>query len=452
MDNNNFDLIVVGAGPGGIEAALYASGMNLSVALISATKIGGRATWGSLVPSKVWLASAEKARSISSVEDFGFKSVEQGLQLDLDQLRKKVREQSSSTSERYMQKLNKAGVKIFFGTASIKDAQSIIIELNNGSHEELKARNIIVATGSGPRFTPDIKPNKDHIIAPKIAPAVVKIPDSLVMAGGGVTGTEYAYAFAALGTKVTIIQNGEQLLPRLDEEVSHLFENYLTANFPIKIVSGTKVSKMEQEGQVVKTTTIDGRHFESEYGFIAIGRNADLSFLGSLTDQLALNQDGSVHIDEFGQTSIEGIYAIGDVTGTPMTANRATMQARIAVEHMVKGGETILYPANFIEAVYTNPAVAQIGQMVKDDSVAIMIKKEYSELLKTNIRNQTAGFLKICLDKKSGLILGAAGFGDHMPDLMALIQVAMNNNISYEDLKKTPLAYPSVSELITNLD
>ncbi|KAA3630574.1 MAG: NAD(P)/FAD-dependent oxidoreductase, partial [Bacteroidetes bacterium] len=205
-------------------------------------------------------------------------------------------------------------------------------------------------------------------------------------------------------------------------------------------------------GQVVTTSTNDGQQFESEYGFIAIGRKADLSFLGQLSDQLALQPDQSIQIDEFGQTSIEGLYAIGDVTGTPMTANRATMQARIAVEHLIKGQETVLYPSNFIEAVYTNPAVAQIGKMVNDDSLAITIKKEYSELLKTNIRNQTAGFVKICVDKNSGLILGASGFGDHIPDLMALIQVAMNNNISYNDLNKTPLAYPSVSELITNLD
>ncbi|KAA3633228.1 MAG: NAD(P)/FAD-dependent oxidoreductase, partial [Bacteroidetes bacterium] len=248
MKKNSFDLIVIGAGPGGIEAALFASRKNLSVGLISATKIGGRATWGSLVPSKVWLASAEKAKSISGLEAFGFKSVESKLQLDLDELRKKVGEQSSITSERYVQKLHKAGVNLFFGKASIKDPQSINIELNDGGHTEIKARNIIVATGSGPRFTPDIKPNKDHIIAPKIAPGVEKIPDSLVMAGGGVTGTEYAYAFAALGTKVTIIQNGNQLLPRLDEEVSRLFEDYLTSNFPVKIVTGAKVTNMVQEG------------------------------------------------------------------------------------------------------------------------------------------------------------------------------------------------------------
>lgn len=452
MKIENFDLIVIGAGPGGIEAALLASKKNLSVALISATKIGGRATWGSLVPSKVWLASAEKARSFSTAGTFGFKTDDQSIQLDLDLLRKKVGQQSNSTSERYQQKLNKAGVNIFFGKANVKAAQSVNIELNDGTNKELKAQNIIVATGSGPRFTPEIKPNKDQIIAPKIAPGVVKIPDNMVMAGGGVTGTEYAYAFAALGTKVTIIQNGQHLLPRLDTEVSHMFEEHITTNFPIEIVTGTKVLTMEQDGQTVKTVTSDGQKFESEYGFIAIGRKPDLSFLGNLTDQLELNQDQSVKVDEFGQTNISGLYAIGDVTGTPMTANRATMQARVAVEHMINGTETTLYPANFIEAIYTSPAVAQIGNPEETDQSILAIKKEYSDLLKANIRHKTAGFLKISIDKNSGLILGASGFGDHMPDLMALIQVAMNNNITYKDLNKTPLAYPSVSELITNLD
>jgi pyruvate/2-oxoglutarate dehydrogenase complex dihydrolipoamide dehydrogenase (E3) component len=451
MVKDNFDLIVVGAGPGGIEAALYASRRDLSVALVSATKIGGRATWGSLIPSKVWLASAEKAQSLKTTDDFAFQPMDYLPKLDLELLRKKVGEQSGRASENYSQKLRDAGITTFFGTATLQGKQTVKVSLNEGSGISLSARNIILASGSGPRFTPDIKPNKDHIIAPKIAPGVARIPESMVMAGGGVTGTEYAYAFASLGTKVTIIQTGDQLLPRLDNEVSQLFEEYLTTNLPIQIITNAKVVKMEQQGLQVITSTQYNQPIKSQYGFIAIGRKADLSFLAPDGIKLELSPDQTIKIDQFGQTSQESVYAIGDVTGTPMTANRATMQARVAVEHILAGKETTLYPGFFIEAVYTNPAVAQIGNMDEDEN-AYTVTRHFNELLKTNIRSNTAGLLKLKISKKSGLILGASGFGVNMPDLMAVVQIAMNNNLTYSDLKTMPMAYPSVSELITNLD
>lgn len=450
MTQTNFDLIVIGAGPGGIEAALYAAQKNRSVALVSATKIGGRATWGSLIPSKVWLASAEKAQSMTDLEAFAFHTPEFSSKLDLDLLRKKVGEQSTIASNRYLSKLEQSGVVLFYGTATVQEPNLVKVEQMDGNTIDLTGEHTIIASGSGPRFTPDIKPNKDQIIAPKIAPGIKKIPDSMVMAGGGVTGTEYAYAFAALGTKITILQNSDQLLPRLDEEISHLFETHLTSNLPIEIKTQSPVTKMEQVKGKVMTHTRDGRTFESEYGFIAIGRKADLSFFDPGSVNIQLSAGDTVKINQFGQTSIPNIYAIGDVTGAPMTANRATMQARVAVEHIINGNGTTLFPGSFIEAVYTNPSVAQIGNM-NPDAESYFIKKEYKELLKSSIRNKTEGILKLKIDKKSNLIRGASGFGVHIPDLMASIQLAMNNNLTFQDLNTTPFAYPSVSELITNI-
>lgn len=451
MDQKSFDLIVIGAGPGGIEAALFAAKEQLSVCLVSATKIGGRATWGSLVPSKVWLASAEKADALRSAENFAFEPVTEIPPLNLDKLRKKVGAQSQASSDRYLQKLNEAGVHLLYGTAVLHQDKKVIVTKEDHDPVEIQGNHIIIGSGSEPMFKPGIKPNMDHIIAPKIASGILKIPESLVMAGGGVTGTEYAYAFAALGTRVTILQNSDHLLPRLDKEVSLLFENYLTSHYPIEIVTNASVESMIQTEQKVVTTTRDGRTFDSEYGFIAIGRKADLSFIAEESMKPRLTEGNTVEVNDFCQTSIPGIYAIGDVTGAPMTANRATMQARVSVSHILRGKESTLFPGAFIEAIYTSPAIAQIGDMSQEED-ALYISKSYNDLLKSNIRHKTEGFLKIKISKTSGLILGAAGYGDHIPDVMAVIQVAMNNNLLYHDINKLPLAYPSASELITSLD
>ena len=325
MDQKLFDLIVIGAGPGGIEAALVAAKEKLSVCLISATKIGGRATWGSLVPSKVWLASAEKADALKRTDDFAFEPVAEIPALNLDKLRKKVGAQSQGASDRYLENLNTAGVHLLYGVATLHEDKKVVIAKEDHAPVEIYGRHIIIGSGSEPMFKPGIKPNMDHIIAPKIASGIPKIPESLVMAGGGVTGTEYAYAFAALGTKVTILQNSDHLLPRLDEEVSLLFENYLTSHYPIEIVTNATVESMIQADQKVVATTLDGRTFESEYGIIAIGRKADLSFIAEESMKPQLTERNTVEVDDYCKTSIPGIYAIGDVTWAPMTANRATM-------------------------------------------------------------------------------------------------------------------------------
>lgn len=448
MSSAQFDIIVIGAGPGGIEAALLASKNGKKTALITATKIGGRAIWGSLIPSKVWLATAENAISISKASDFGL-NTSQEITLDMDGLRSRIKDQSSSASSRYEDQLKKANVTIYYGTAKLLKRKQVKIQQADLPETLISSDKIIISSGSGPLFFPNIKPNKDRIIAPKIAPLLTEVPTSILIAGGGVTGTEFAFAFAALGSQVTIIQGQSQLLPRLDKEVCQAFESHLKKQLGIKILTNTLVESMEQIDNKVVTKTQAGEKITTAYGFISIGRKADLSFLDE-DYKLALSSENMVVTDEFCQTSEEGIYAIGDVTGVPMTANRAMMQARIAVSHIMSGAESTQRWSHIIEAVYSEPPVASIGNM-NSESHTIIITKPISELVKPNIWGETAGFIKIKVDTRSGLIKGAAGFGKLMPEIMSLIQVAMNNNLTYKDIQKTPMAHPTFSELISEV-
>ena len=446
MSTLKFDLIVIGAGPGGIEAALYAAKRNIKTAIISATKIGGRATWGSLIPSKVWLASAENAQSIINASTFGFQNKETPV-LNMDVLRSRIKTQSSKAAQLYENRLVEANVDVFYGMAKVTGDKTVIIEKEGKETVVASAKHLIISSGSAPIFFPNIKPNKDHIIAPKIAPGIEKIPDSILIAGGGVTGTEFAFAFAALGSQVTIVQAQNQLLPRLDAAICQRYETHLREAFNINIIVDTKVSAMKQIGQKVVTTLDSGEVIESEYGFISIGRKADLSFLENPSD-LLLTPDNMVQIDEYCRTSQKGIYAIGDLTGAPMTANKATMQARIAVSHILHGAESTLLPAHNIEAVYSEPPVASIGNMNEEEH-AEFISKSLNQLVKPNIWNEAAGFLKIKIDTRSGLIKGAAGYGKNMPEIMAIIQTAMNNDIAYRDIYKIPFAHPTFSEILS---
>ncbi|MCB9303680.1 MAG: NAD(P)/FAD-dependent oxidoreductase [Lewinellaceae bacterium] len=448
MNSYQYDLVVIGAGPGGMEAAQYAGQKGLKVALVSNTKIGGRAVWSSLVPSKAWLALAEKIDGLRQLSGMGANA--KGYELDLGQLRQRIGEQSQLASGIRLKELEAAGVHFNFGNGKITATHTVKVSAESEPAYSLSARNIIIASGSGPRFLPDAKPNKNRIYAPKIAPAIPEIPKSLVVAGGGVTGTEYAYAFAALGSKVTVLQSGDQLLPRVDAEVAEAFRLYLERHYNITFHPGKAIRSMEQQGDKVVATTISNQTFEADYGFIAIGRTPDLSFFEPEVLPLELTASKMVAIDEFGRTNIPNIYAVGDITGTPMTANRASMQARVAVQHILEGDNRKLRPGYFIEAAYTNPPIAQIGDMQAEAGTEFIVRP-FNGLLKANMMGEAEGMLKLKIRKNDGHILGAAGFGAHFTDVLGIIQLAMNNDISFEKLRAIPLAHPSISEVISVL-
>ncbi len=446
MTEYTFDLIVIGAGPGGLEGALQGARNGFRVALVSNSPPGGRATWSSLLPSKVWLATAGKFDELKQLQYFGMSPVEGNP--DLDRLRERIHEQSRQAAARYGAQLEQQGIRFIRGNGRITGPGHVLVTDDNGQPTQLKGRNILIASGSGPRFLPELKPNKDHIIAPKLSPSLPKVPDSLIMAGGGITGSEYAYAFAALGSRVTVLHNGQQLVPRIDEEVSEIFERWLQNHYEISLHKGDAVKSMQQEGQQVLATTRSSHTYTAEYGFIAIGRIPDLSFYDPAGLPLELTPAGMVSIDEYSRTGIPGIYAAGDVTGTPMTANRATMQARIAISHMKHGTEGALQPGFFIEAAYTNPPIAQIGDM-RPESGHSFQHRRFNELLKANILSETEGLLKIKVDNRTNRIKGAAGFGAHMTDVLAVIQVAMNNDLPVEKIQSIPFAHPSFSEVVS---
>lgn len=446
MSNFQYDILILGAGPGGIEAALQAAKARLKVALISNAKIGGRATFGSLVPSKVWLTAAEKMDTFRHVEDFALKTTTPTF--EIKHLGQKIQQQSGAASDRYQLALQQAGVEIIHGKGwiveqnlvHIKDEQEQIIK-------GLTTRYIMIATGSEPRFLPELKPNGQRIIAPRLAAGLKELPKNLIMAGGGVTGTEYAYALAALGAQVTILQNSEHLLPRVDTEISEAFAKYLTQHYNIIIQKSDPVALMHQEGERVIAATVSGKKYEADYGFIAIGRSPDLSFFDP--EKYPIKLEGkAIAINNRCQTSIPNIYAIGDATGVPMMANRSTMQARVAVRHIAQGEKSDLFVSPIIEAVYTQPQVAQIGDMTASGRSDFIVKP-MNNLLKTNLLGKASGLLKIKVNKASNRIEGAAGFGIYMTEILSAIQVAMNAGLPYDSLSTIPLAHPSLAELLT---
>lgn len=446
MEKSNFDLIVIGGGPGGIEAAVMAAREGLKVAIVKNQRAGGRAVWGSLVPSKVWLKAAEAASTLRNGAYYALGA--QSARFDLENLKTRIAAQSESASGRYRDVLKDAGVTAVAGKGAILAPGKVRVEMEGRKIHLLDSRYIVVATGSEPVFSPDVKPLPPRIFAPRHAATLPELPQSLLVAGGGVTGVEYGYAFAALGIPVTILHNSTQLLPRLDGRIAAILEDFLQKRLHIQVYKRDAVKAVHLIENAVEAETNAGLRYKTDYAFLATGRAADLSFYDPNAIPFVLTPEKALAVDEFGQTSQPGIYAVGDVTGAPMLANRATMQARVAVKHLLNDGTALLRPKSFIEMAYTYPPVGQIGDMHRAED-AFFVEKHYSSLLKAHLEGETSGLLRIKVDDQTGLIRGAAAFGQQAAELLGIIQLAMHQGISYHKLRAMPMAHPSYSELLT---
>jgi len=446
------DVAVIGGGPAGLAAAKEAASLGAQVMLIEQDKPGGRALWHSLVPSKVWLHAANLLGTFSAAEEFGLTraSVSDNPAALLERLRKvKAREQEKDNAHFTM-----LGIEVVAGTAQFVDDHTLQITRNGGQTRFIRANAVILASGSVPIFPPDLKPDGQRILAPRFLSTLETIPGSIIIIGGGVTGSEVLYLFNRLGSEVTAITDIEDLLPRSDHDISQRLESILEQR-GVVFHKGVPVRSIENVGDDVEVYREDDRKFTAEYAFVAIGRKPDTTKLHLNATSVEVRPDGGVGVNDQCQTSVQHIYAAGDITGGPMLANRAAAQGRIAARTAVQGREHSYHPDWTVEVVYTQPEVAQVGlteSRAKDQGRDISIKKaEYSQNLKANISGHREGFLKIILDQGSGILQGAAAIGDHAGDLLTPISVAIRAGLSLDELSEIAPGNPTLSELIIEL-
>jgi len=454
LANEQFDVVIIGSGPGGYVAAVRAGQLGLKAAIVEKdTRLGGTCTLRGCIPTKQMLMSAHVYEQMQHAADFGVQASEIQLAFADVQKRKDKVVLKNSKGIEYLMKKNK--VTVFKGTGKLALPGKVEVTSADGKKEVLQAKNIVLATGSVvrpiPGFETDGKQvvNSDHILELK------DVPKSLIVMGAGAVGCEFASVYSRFGAETTIVELLPRLVPLEDEEVSAELERSFRKR-KIKSQLGTKLEKVEksESGVVVTGTDAKGQpvKLEAEMLLVAVGRMPYTEGLGLEGTKIKVDR-GFVQVDEYQQTGEKGVYAIGDIVPTPLLAHLASKEGIVAVEHMA--GQKDVRPINLRlvpNCTYCDPEVASVGlteAKAKEAGYDVVVGKfPFSASGKARILGEEEGFVKIVSEKKYDEILGVHIIGPHGTELIAEACVAMQLESTAEELGKTMHAHPTVSEAV----
>ncbi|MBV6480068.1 MAG: Dihydrolipoyl dehydrogenase [Ignavibacteria bacterium] len=446
---NQFDVIVIGSGPGGYTTAIRASQLGFKTAIIEKEQLGGVClNWG-CIPTKALLKNAELMNSMKHMQNFGITF--DNLNFDFEKIISRSRGVAdvSEKGVRYLMKKNK--IEVFEGAALFNKDKSLSV-LNKSGKEinKLSADHIIIATGARARTIGNINFDEEKIMSSTGAMIAKKVPQKLTIVGSGAIGIEFAYFYNAFGSEVTIIEMLPNILPVEDKDISDVVAKEFKKN-GIKILTETKTESVEIKNDKV-VTKVSGKNNEeliSDVVLIAIGVQGNIEKLG-LENIGVITEKNSIKVDKNYKTNVEGIYAIGDVIGPPWLAHVASSEGINCIEK-IKGMHVPDIDYSTIPGcTYCQPQVASVGlteKKAKEEGYDIAVGKfPFSASGKSRAMGDTAGMIKVIFDKKYDELIGAHIVGAEATELITEFVLAKSLEATHEQILKTVHAHPTLSE------
>lgn len=451
----SFDIVVIGSGPGGYVAAIRAAQLGFSTAIIEKySTLGGTCLNVGCIPSKALLDSSHHYHdAVSHFADHGIE-LSGELKVNIEKMIERKQSVIDQTCAGIKFLMDKNKITVFEGIGSFEDATHIKVTKNDGSSEVIEAKNTIIATGSKPSNLPFIKIDKEKIITSTEALKLKEVPKHLIVIGGGVIGLELGQVYSRLGAQVSVVEYLDRIIPGMDAGLSKELTKVLKKQ-GIKFYTSHKVKSVERNGADVQvqaenakgeTITLDG-----DYALISVGRRPYTDGLNAEKAGVKINERGQVETNEYLQTNVPNIYAIGDVVKGAMLAHKAEEEGVFVVETIAGQKPHINY--NLIPGVvYTWPEVAGVGkteEQLKADGIEYKAGTfNFRALGRARASMDTDGFVKILADKKTDEILGMHIIGARAADLIAEGVTAMEFRASAEDLTRMSWAHPTFSEAI----
>lgn len=442
--------VVIGGGPAGVAAATHAARLGASVTLIERDVIGGAAHLWDCIPSKAMIATGGALSFLGRSEGMGLGTVSPTI--DTANLSERLSSIMGHLEASNNDLLSSQNVRILQGTGRLLGPKTVEATLVDGTIETVEADAILLSTGSRPRIPDWCKPDGERILTTRDAYPPPEIPEHLTVVGSGVTGVEFVHMFASLGSLVTLIVSRQHVLPDKDPEVAYeLEEDFIRRG--VQLMKGARSTSIEREGDKVVVKCNDGRVVESSHALLAIGSipNSDPLNLESAGVEV---EYGYVPINEHAQSNVPHIYAAGDLSGKLPLSSVATMQGRKIAEHVmgVAGDGPNIDYSKAASAIFTEPEIADVGVSQADAFAhgrkVRVTKVPFSSSAKALINDDSRGFVKLISDPATGVVLGGSIVGRHAAELISIVALCVQNQLTVSDLAQTLFVHPTLSETL----
>ncbi len=447
----NFDLIVIGSGPGGYVAAIRASQLGMKVAVVEKENLGGIClNWG-CIPTKALLKSAQVFEYASHATDYGVVTAD--VKPDFEKMISRSRGVADAMSKGIQFLFKKNNITVINGFGKLKDNHTVIVAGTDGATSEYSASHIILATGARSRELPNLKQDGVKVIGYRQALTLPKQPASMVVVGSGAIGSEFAYFYNAIGTKVTLVEYLPNIVPLEDEEVSKTLERaFKKAGITVK--TEASVESVDTSGDLCKVSiqTKKGVEIvEAEIVLSAVGIAPNIENIG-LEELGIVVEKGRVKVDEFFRTNVDGVYAIGDIVQGPALAHVASAEGIVCVEKIAGQNPHPVDYKNIPGCTYTMPEVSSVGmseKAAKDAGYEIKVGKfPFTASGKATAAGMRDGFVKLIFDAKYGELLGAHMIGGNVTEMIAELVVARHLETTGHELIKSIHPHPTMSEAV----
>jgi len=450
--NNHYEIIVIGSGPGGYVAAIRSAQLGFKTAIIEKEHLGGIClNWG-CIPTKALLKSATVFNYAKHAAEYGI-NIETPPHVNFTNVIQRSRNVANTMSKGVQYLLKKNNIEIINGFAKLMPDKKISVTDNNNSNNILSAENIIIATGARPKELPNIKIDNNFIINYKKALALEKQPETMLVIGSGAIGTELAYLYNSIGTKITLVEFMPNIVPLEDEEVSRLLERSLKKD-GINILTNASVEKVDivnNKCNVTIKTTNGIVNTTVDIVLSAVGITPNIDNIG-LEETGIITENNKIKVNQFYQTNIPGYFAIGDIVAGPALAHKASAEAIICVEKIANLNPNPIDYTNIPSCIYTSPEIASVGiteKIAKEKNLNIKIAKfPYTASGKATASGNRDGFVKLIFDKDTNILLGAHLIGENVTEMIAELVIAKRNNLSPHNIHTTIHPHPTMSEAI----
>ena len=447
---DQYDVAILGAGPGGYVAAIRAAQLGQRVAIIEKQYIGGVCLNVGCIPTKALLKNAELAHTLQHrAREFGFSF--DNLKLDYGKAFKRSRQVSNRLVKGVGFLMRKNKIDVFEGAGRLTGPESLHITLNDGGEKTIAARNIIIATGARPRTLPGVDFDGERIISYVESITSDTLPEKVIVIGGGAIGMEFAYIWINYGVDVTILEMLPHLLPNEEPEISLVLEKAYK-KLGVKFSTGTRVESVKKSGSRVEVVLQDGTSLEADQVLLAINFQPNVENLGLETAGIQLTSSGNIAIDENMRTNVPNIYAIGDVATNYRLAHIASAMGIVAAE-TITGQDTVTLDYKMLpRCTYSVPQVASFGyteSQAKEAGYEIKVGQfPFQANGKALGMGERDGFVKIVADAKYGEILGAHMVGPDVTELLPELTMAHHAELTAEEIARNVHAHPTLSEAL----